>query len=154
MPGNNAAQRLSELAEQALRTNSNVAMTQGLSVLFNCTPADPYRHHAARLEQVHKQIDVAEAGLARLGVPNFLYEPQFNALRDAEGGPLHWQVKAQWPHISSSLNRYERFFIVPKTHPAFTSIAQHLQPLNMFAGELKSPVFLRLRHYRLPLRKL
>jgi len=82
MPGKNAAQRISELVERGVRLDGNTAMVNGLNQLFDYSPEDPYRQHAYRLEQVHKQLDLVQVGLTRLGIPDELYAGQLAALRN------------------------------------------------------------------------
>lgn len=82
MAGRNAAQRISELVERGVRLDGNAAMVTGLSQLFDYSPQDAYRQHAYRLEQVQKQLDLMQAGLTRLGIPDDLYVGQLASLKN------------------------------------------------------------------------
>jgi hypothetical protein len=83
MPGNNPAQRIVDLLEKVPRVGQQEPMVNGLKALFAYEPADAYRGHAKRLEQVLVQIDLAERGLVALQFPSSLFARQFTQARNA-----------------------------------------------------------------------
>lgn len=83
MPGNNPAQRIVDLLDKVPSVGQQEPMVNGLKALFAYEPADAYRGHAQRLEQVLVQIDLTERGLVALQFPSSLFTRQLAQARNA-----------------------------------------------------------------------
>lgn len=100
MPGVNAAQRVVDCLVITSQINSNVSMLDGLKILFNYTPTEPFREHSQKLELLLSQIDFVENNLKSLDFPEHLSFQQISSARNAFSTSA---LNNSWSHVKNHI---------------------------------------------------